>query len=110
MQWNTISKEEKEKRKQEWHVIFAWLPHKITRNRNGINRWAWLENIGRKYVKEVGWLDNMPADVWIKEYASKEDAVFYAMGGQEPEKDQDIRSIRPLGPPPMPTVKPPKKK
>lgn len=96
MQWKTISKEEKHRKRKEWHVIFAWIPHKITRDRNGEDRWAWLETIGRK--------SRFTGDFWMNEYASKEDAMFYKMGGEEPKKTY---GLRPTSPPPMPAVKPP---
>jgi FMN phosphatase YigB (HAD superfamily) len=111
MQWKTVSKEEKIKKRSEWHLIFAWMPHKITHNRNGQNYWAWLEKIGRKSTQERHWEG---VEYWHNIYASKEDALFYQMGGQEPEIDYGL--IRPVNPPPCPKVKspaptaPPKKK
>ena len=105
MQWNTMSKEEKKRRKQEWHLIFALWPRKITRNRNGQNTWAWLQTIGRKYEYYSGWTEGGPVDCHRTHYCSKEDALYYQLGGEEPKHI----SRKPLGPPPMPIVKPPKK-
>lgn len=101
MQWKTVSKEEKHRKRKEWHLFFPLFPRKITCDLNGENRWAWLETIGRKSVREH---DYEGGSFWMNEYASKEDAMFYMMGGEEPKKTY---GLRPTSPPPMPAVKPP---
>ena len=84
MQWTRKSSQQKIKEREQWHLIFAWVPHKITCNRNGEDRWAWLEKIGRRSTLEPIGPHGMPE--WVNRYASKEDAMYYAMGGAEPNR------------------------
>lgn len=74
MIWNTISREEKHRRRKEWHTIFAWAPHKISTDEHGRNTWAWLTTIGRIGTHiPVGPHGSL---IWEYSYCSKEEALL----------------------------------
>lgn len=38
---------------EDWHVIFAWLPHTVTIDSEGNTTCAWLQRIERKCTRDL---------------------------------------------------------